>query len=255
MPILKLEKITQEFGGLRALDSVDLEVREREIFGVIGPNGAGKTTLFNIITGIYVPTEGDLLFKGKKLNGLPAHKIASLGIARTFQNIRLFGRLSVEDNVKIGSMALMPAGFWSSLLGLPSERKAGRKAEEKSRFLLKMLGLYEKRKEYASSLAYGEQRKLEIARALALEPSLLLLDEPAAGMNPAEKDELMDLIRRIRDDMGITILLVEHDMHLVMNICERIAAFDYGRKIAEGSPDRVKNDERVIMSYLGDLGE
>lgn len=255
MQILKLEGITQEFGGLRALDCVDLEVKRGEIFGVIGPNGAGKTTLFNIITGIYIPTGGDLIFKGERLNGLPSHKIASLGIARTFQNIRLFDRLSVEDNVKIGSMGLMPTGFFRSLLSLPAERKAEKRIREKSRFLLQMLGLYEKRLEYASSLSYGEQRKLEIARALALEPSLLLLDEPAAGMNPAEKEELMELIRKIKGEMGITILLVEHDMNLVMNICERIAVLDYGRKIAEGSPDEVKNDERVIMSYLGDLGD
>lgn len=255
MQILKLEMITQEFGGLRALDGVNLEAKEREIFGVIGPNGAGKTTLFNIITGIYVPTGGNLIFRERKINGFPPHKIASLGIARTFQNIRLFERLSVEDNVKIGSSGIRKPGFWGSLFGLPAEKKAEKEVREKSKFLLQMLGLYEKRMEYAASLSYGEQRKLEIARALALSPSLLLLDEPAAGMNPAEKEELMGLIRKIRDEMNITILLVEHDMNLVMNICERIAVLDYGRKIAEGSPEQIKNDEKVIMSYLGDLGE
>lgn len=255
MQILKLEMITQEFGGLRALDGVNLEAKEREIFGVIGPNGAGKTTLFNIITGIYVPTGGNLIFREKKINGFPPHRIASLGIARTFQNIRLFDRLSVEDNVKIGSSGIRKPSFWGSLLGFPFEKKAEKEVKAKSDSLLQMLGLYEKRLEYASSLSYGEQRKLEIARALALSPSMLLLDEPAAGMNPAEKEELMELIRKIRDEMNITVLLVEHDMNLVMNICERIAVLDYGRKIAEGSPQEIKNDERVIMSYLGDLGE
>ncbi|WP_296863049.1 ABC transporter ATP-binding protein [Thermosyntropha sp.] len=252
---MKLEGITQEFGGLRALDGVDLEITRGEIFGVIGPNGAGKTTLFNIITGIYVPTAGNLIFNGQKINGFPPYKIASLGIARTFQNIRLFNRLSVEDNVKIGTFGLEKISFWGSLLGLPVEKKAEREAKEKSDRFLQMLGLYEKRHEYAASLSYGEQRRLEIARALALDPVLLLLDEPAAGMNPAEKEELMDLIRKIRDELKITVLLVEHDMNLVMNICERIAVLDYGRKIAEGMPEEIKNDERVIMSYLGDLGE
>lgn len=251
MPVLVLENISQEFGGLRALDSVNIAVEEREIFGIIGPNGAGKTTLFNIITGIYVPTEGNLLFNGKKINQLSTHNIARLGIGRTFQNIRLFNKLSVLDNVLVGSHGVSRSGLFSSMIGLPAMRREEREIKEQAAGLLALVGLSEKAWEYADNLAYGEQRRLEIARALALKPSLLLLDEPAAGMNPGEKNELMELIRKIRQDMNLTILLVEHDMNLVMNICERIAVLDYGRKIAEGSPAEVKNDERVIQSYLG----
>ncbi|MEN6325152.1 MAG: ABC transporter ATP-binding protein [Syntrophomonas sp.] len=251
MPVLSLENISQEFGGLRALDAVNIEVEERTIFGIIGPNGAGKTTLFNIITGIYVPTEGSLIFQGRNVNGVATHSIARLGIARTFQNIRLFNKLSVLDNVRVGSHGVSKSGFFSSMLGLPNMLREEKQIKEDAARLLALVGLYGKRQEYAENLAYGEQRKLEIARALALKPSLLLLDEPAAGMNSGEKAELMELIRKIRQDMKITILLVEHDMNLVMNICERIAVLDYGRKIAEGSPTEVKTDERVIQSYLG----
>jgi branched-chain amino acid transport system ATP-binding protein len=251
MIILEMEKISQEFGGLRALDGINMRVSEKEIFGIIGPNGAGKTTLFNIITGIYIPTEGDLIFKGKRINRIPAHEIARLGIARTFQNIRLFDKLSVLDNVRVGCHGVTRSGFWSGMLGLPLSRKEERSILVKSWELLEMVGLIDKRYEYANNLAYGEQRRLEIARALALEPSLLLLDEPGAGMNPFEKEELMKLIRQIRDEQHITILVVEHDMNLVMNVCERIAVLDYGRKIADGTPAEIKNDERVIQSYLG----
>ena len=251
MIILEMEKISQEFGGLRAVDGVNLSIIEKEIFGIIGPNGAGKTTLFNIITGIYVPIEGKLIFKGKQLNGMAPHDIARLGIGRTFQNIRLFDKLSVLDNVRVGCHGVTHSGFWSGMLGLPGSRKEEKMILNRSLELLEMVGLTDKRYEYADNLAYGEQRRLEIARALALEPSLLLLDEPGAGMNSAEKEELMVLIRQIRDDRHLTIILVEHDMNLVMNICERIAVLDYGRKIAEGTPNEVKNDEKVIQSYLG----
>lgn len=251
MGILTLEEITQEFGGLRALDTVDLDVEEKQIYGIIGPNGAGKTTLFNIITGIYVPTEGNLIFKGQRLNNVPPYAIAQMGIGRTFQNIRLFNKLSVIDNVKVGAHGVTKAGFFSSMVGLPKARKEEHGITENALNLLKMVGLDKKKMEYATNLAYGEQRRLEIARALALNPALLLLDEPAAGMTPAEKEDLMKLIYHIREQMNLTILLVEHDMNLVMNICERIAVLDYGRKIFEGSADEVKNDERVIQSYLG----
>ncbi len=251
MMILEMEKISQEFGGLRALDGVNLRITEKEIFGIIGPNGAGKTTLFNIITGIYIPTEGDLLFKGNKINRLAPHDIARLGIARTFQNIRLFDKLSVLDNVRVGCHGVTKSGFWSGMLGLPSSRNEEKLILGKSQDLLETVGLQDKGFEYANNLAYGEQRRLEIARALALEPSLLLLDEPGAGMNPLEKEELMKLIRQIRDERHITILVVEHDMNLVMNVCERIAVLDYGRKIADGTPAEIKNDTRVIQSYLG----
>lgn len=251
MAILVLDSISQEFGGLRALDTVNIKIEEKEIYGIIGPNGAGKTTLFNIITGIYVPTEGQLVFKGQCLNKLPAHEIARLGIGRTFQNIRLFNKLSVLDNVRVGSHGVSKAGFFSGMLGLPASRREEKEILANARQLLQLVGLEDKEQEYAENLSYGEQRRLEIARALALKPSLLLLDEPAAGMNAGEKEELMGLIRQIRDEYQLTIILVEHDMNLVMNICERIAVLDYGRKIAEGTPEEIRSNERVIESYLG----
>lgn len=251
MSILKLNGITQEFGGLRALDSVSLEVSKQQIYGIIGPNGAGKTTLFNIITGIYNPTEGQLLFKGQSVGGMAPHNIARQGIARTFQNIRLFNRLSVLDNVKIGTHGINNSGFFSNLFRLPKARHEEAAITEQSLELLEIVGLLDRKLEYADSLAYGEQRRLEIARALALKPTLLLLDEPAAGMNSVEKLDLIDLINQLREKMDLTILLVEHDMNLVMNICERIAVLDYGKKIAEGNPAEIKNDDRVITSYLG----
>jgi branched-chain amino acid transport system ATP-binding protein len=251
MAVLQLEDITQEFGGLRALDLVNLAVDEQQIFGIIGPNGAGKTTLFNIITGIYRPTGGKVIFKDHLLNNMSPWNVARIGIGRTFQNIRLFNKLSVLDNVRVGSHGVGKSGFWGCILGLPGERREEKAIIEQTEKLLELVGLYDKRWEYADNLAYGEQRRLEIARAMALKPSLLLLDEPAAGMNSTEKTELMDLIWKIRNDMHLTILLVEHDMNLVMNICEEIAVLDYGRKIADGSPEEIKNDERVIQSYLG----
>jgi branched-chain amino acid transport system ATP-binding protein len=251
MPILTLNEISQEFGGLRALDGVNLMVEEQQIYGIIGPNGAGKTTLFNLITGIYDPSEGTINFRGQNINGAKAHQIASLGIARTFQNIRLFQKLSVLDNVRMGSFGVTRSGFWSSLLGLPKSRREEKEVTAKAHQLLDRVGLLDKRMEYAVNLSYGEQRRLEIARALALEPTMLLLDEPAAGMNAGEKSELMGLIYQLREQMKLTILVVEHDMNLVMNICERIAVLDYGRKIADGPPEEVKRDERVIQSYLG----
>jgi len=249
--VLQLEDITQEFGGLRALDLVNISVKEQQIFGIIGPNGAGKTTLFNIITGIYVPTGGKVFFKGQLINKKPAWSVARMGIGRTFQNIRLFNKLSVLDNVRVGSYGASKSGFLSGMLGLPGERREEKRILEETEELLRLVDLYEKRWEFAENLAYGEQRRLEIARALALKPALLLLDEPAAGMNSSEKAELMDLIWKIREEKKITILLVEHDMNLVMNICEQIAVLNYGRKIADGTPEEVVNDEGVIQSYLG----
>lgn len=251
MAILKLKEISQEFGGLRALDNINIEVAANEIYGIIGPNGAGKTTLFNIISGLYVPTEGELIFKDKNINHLPAHDIARLGIARTFQNIRLFNKLSVLDNVKIGCHGITNSGFFSSMLGLPGSRQEEKFILDRAQEMLALVSLHEKKDEYAENLSYGEQRRLEIARALALNPGLLLLDEPAAGMNLNEKAELMQLIRMIKEEMNITILLVEHDMNLVMNICEKIAVLNYGRKIAQGSPEEIKTNQNVIESYLG----
>jgi len=250
MNVLEIHNVTQEFGGLRALEKVEVTVEMGDIFGLIGPNGAGKTTLFNLVTGIYEPTKGDIFFKQQRINGMAPHAIAALGIGRTFQNIRLFKKQSVVDNVKVGMHGVTRQGLWPSILQLPSARKEEGEITERALELLAMVGLTDKAEEYADNLAYGEQRRLEIARALAINPSLLLLDEPAAGMNATEKDELMSLIRDIRS-MGITILLVEHDMNLVMNICTRVAVLDYGRKIADGPPDEVKANERVIASYLG----
>ncbi|MGI6421691.1 MAG: ABC transporter ATP-binding protein [Syntrophomonadaceae bacterium] len=251
MAILSLEGVSQEFGGLLALDQVRLEVEAGKVFGIIGPNGAGKTTLFNIITGIYTPSSGQVIYKEKAINGLPPYELARLGIARTFQNIRLFNKLSVLDNVKVGFHGVTKAGFFGSMLGLPGERREEKAISKRAHELLEMVGLDDKKMEYADSLAYGEQRRLEIARALALNPSLLLLDEPAAGMNASEKLNLMSFIEEIRDHEDLTILLVEHDMNVVMNICDQIAVLDYGRKIADGPTEEVKNDPRVIQSYLG----
>jgi len=251
MNILEMTRISQEFGGLRAVDTVSLSVLTGEIMGIIGPNGAGKTTLFNIITGIYTPTEGQLLFRERRIDGLAPYDIARLGIGRTFQNIRLFGKLSVLDNVRVGRFGVTHSGFWSSLLRLPAGRREEKETELRAIELLQLVDLADKRHEYAENLAYGEQRRLEIARALALDPSLLLLDEPGAGMNAGEKEELMAFIRSIRNQLNLTVILVEHDMNLVMNICERIAVLDYGRKIAEGTPAQVKNNEQVVQSYLG----
>lgn len=250
MGILEVRNVSQEFGGLLALNRLSFSVEEGEIFGLIGPNGAGKTTLFNLITGIYKPTLGDILFKDQMISGLRPHRIAEVGIGRTFQNVRLFKKLSAIDNVRVGMHSRSRAGFISSVMHFPWANREEREMTEKAQGLLDMVGLGDKTMELAGSLAYGEQRCLEIARAMALSPSLVLLDEPAAGMNATEKEELLGLIRRIRD-LGVTVLLVEHDMNVVMNICDRMIVLNYGSKIAEGPPDFIKNDEMVIQSYLG----
>ncbi|MGE5396962.1 MAG: ABC transporter ATP-binding protein [Chitinophagales bacterium] len=248
--VLEIKNLTQDFGGLRALDSVSLTIKEGQVFGLIGPNGAGKTTLFNLVTGIYRPTSGEILFQEQTINKLQPHLLARAGIGRTFQNIRLFKKMSVLDNVKIGMHAVTHTGFLTGLIHTPGAIREEKAIRNRCIELLKLVGLENRSMELAASLAYGEQRRLEIARALALNPVLLLLDEPAAGMNATEKEELLGYIRQIQS-MGITILLVEHDMNVVMRICECIAVLNYGRKIAEGTPDQVANNEQVIKSYLG----
>lgn len=248
--LLELDKVTIRFGGLIAVDRVSLRVEEGMVAALIGPNGAGKSTVFNVITGIYPPTGGKVLFRGEDITGLKSYQITARGIARTFQNIRLFKNLSVLDNVKIGRHCRSRAGILGALSRLPGVKGEEQAITEKSLAVLEVVDLAGKREELAKNLSYGEQRRLEIARALASGPVLLLLDEPAAGMNPQEKQTLMQMVRRIRQ-MGITILLVEHDMKFVMNLSDRVDVLDYGRQIASGAPAEVRRDPAVIAAYLG----
>jgi branched-chain amino acid transport system ATP-binding protein len=251
MALLELTNTSIQFGGLRAVSQVDLCVEERELVGLIGPNGAGKTTVFNLITGVYAPTEGEIRLADRELVGRPTHQITRLGIARTFQNIHLFRNLTVLDNVRVSRYLRMRASLAAAVLRTPAQRAEERAIEARCRELLAVFDLDEHRSARADSLSYGDQRRLEIARALATEPRLLLLDEPAAGMNPNEKAELMELIHQVRDRFGVAILLIEHDMKVVMGVCERIYVLDYGEVIAHGPPEAIRRDPRVIEAYLG----
>ena len=250
MSFFEMRAVTKRFGGLVAVGALSFSLDEGSIVAMIGPNGAGKSTVFNLITGIYPPSSGSIQLDGTPLGGRRTDEIARLGIARTFQNIRLFTFMSALDNVMAGEHARMRASLVDSLLHTPRQRKEERATQERARELLRFVALDDQRDSYAHNLPYGSQRRLEIARALASRPRLLLLDEPAAGMNPREKEQLMRLIRRIRDT-GVTVFLIEHDMMLVMNVSERITVLDHGERIAEGLPDAIRSDERVIEAYLG----
>jgi branched-chain amino acid transport system ATP-binding protein len=252
--VLKVNNLSRYFGGVKAVSGINMNISEGEIIGVIGPNGAGKTTLFNLLTGIYVPSEGEISYKFTKevsTEGLKPYSIAAAGVSRTFQNIRLFGNMTVADNVRIGLHKNIKYGIFSSLFRLPAYYEEEKAVENKVTELLQMFELLDKRDEQAKNLPYGEQRRLEIARALATNPALLLLDEPAAGMNPNETNELIRLITWVRDKFNITIILIEHDMSLVMSLCSRLYVLDYGELIAEGTPDTVRKNPKVIKAYLG----
>lgn len=250
-PVLKAQHLGIQFGGLKAVDDFNMEIGESELVGLIGPNGAGKTTVFNMLTGVYKPTEGNIILDGKDITGQNPELISKSGIARTFQNIRLFNDMTVLDNVKVGLHNQIRYNMWTGILRLPAYRE---KEHEMNREAMKLLKIFDLDKEAdykASQLPYGKQRKLEIARALATNPKLLLLDEPAAGMNPNETEELMHTIHSVRDQFGVAILLIEHDMNFVMGICEEITVLDYGRVIARGDGKAIRNNPKVIAAYLG----
>lgn len=252
MALLKATKLSKVFGGLRAVSNFEIDIAPGQLVGLIGPNGAGKTTAFNLLTGVYEPTTGEIEFDGKSLVGLKPYQITQLGVARTFQNIRLFADLTVLDNVKIAYHFHVKYGLLASVLRTGSYHKEEAEIEEKAVRFLEIFKLADKKDEIAKNLPYGEQRRLEIARALAAQPKLLLLDEPAAGMNPLETQQLMEMIRWIKKEFNLTILLIEHDMSLVMGVCERIYVLDYGTIIAQGTPLEIKSNPRVIEAYLGE---
>lgn len=251
MPILEVTNITKQFGGLTANSNISMNVEEGSITAVIGPNGAGKTTFFNMITGVYQPTSGDIKLNNQSLLGFKPDEVAKRGISRTFQNIRLFGEMSVIENVLIGMHTHLKANLLDILLNIPTTKKEEIEAEKEAYRLLKYFGLSSLLNEKACNLSYGAQRKLEIARALATKPKLILLDEPAAGMNPKETKELTDIIKKMGKEFNVSILLIEHDMKLVMGISEHIIVLDHGEKIAEGNPDAIRSNTKVIEAYLG----
>ncbi len=249
--VLDAQQIRVEFGGLVAVNDVDFTIPVGSIVALIGPNGAGKTTFFNVLTGLYRPTAGTVMFDGKPVSGRAPHEIAAMGMARTFQNIRLFGTMTAAENVMVAMHPHLKGGLWQTIFGTPRQRREEHDAVDTAHDLIEFCGVRGDPDDFAKNLSYGDQRRLEVARALALKPKLLLLDEPTAGMNPQESDDFIAFVRKVRDEKQLTVLLIEHDMKVVMGVSERITVLEYGSKIAEGTGEQIRTDERVIEAYLG----